>query len=139
MLYRFWLKARPSVNLLYRRCTESSALLFGNEAHLRCMKNETAFGYEASLRLWSEPSAHGGAPCNQGRVQKGRENLVPFDIDEKNNVFDYEAARTNIRNLNKSGTAEQKKKVKELIAATGVKLDQIEDEDVLNEILAVFE
>ena len=29
---------------------ESSALLFGNEAHLRCMKNEAAFGYEALLR-----------------------------------------------------------------------------------------
>ena len=63
----------------------------------------------------------------------------PFDIDEEDDVFDYEAARTKIRNLNKSGTTEQKKKVKELIAATGVKLDQIEDEDVLKEILAVFE
>ena len=29
---------------------ESSALLFGIEAHLRCMKNDAAFGYEAVRR-----------------------------------------------------------------------------------------
>ena len=29
---------------------QRSALLFGNEAHLRCIKNEAAFGYEALLR-----------------------------------------------------------------------------------------
>lgn len=68
---------------------------------------------------------------------------IPFDVDDEiDNVeleFDFVAARTEIRNKNKAGTAEQKKAVKALIAATGVKLDQIEDEDVLKEILAVFE
>ena len=68
---------------------------------------------------------------------------IPFDmdddIDDVELEFDFAAARTEIRNKNKAGTAEQKKAVKALIAATGVKLDQIEDEDVLKEILAVFE
>ena len=64
---------------------------------------------------------------------------VDDDIDDVELEFDFTAARTEIRNKNKTGTAEQKKAVKALIAATGVKLDQIEDEDVLKEILAVFE
>lgn len=71
------------------------------------------------------------------------DNAPPFDIDDDLDdvepEFDFDAARTEIRNKNKSGTAEQKKAVKALIAATGVKLDQIDDEDVLKEILAVFE
>ena len=71
------------------------------------------------------------------------DNTPPFDIDDDLDdvepEFDFDAARTEIRNKNKSGTAEQKKAVKALIAATGVKLDQIDDEDVLREILAVFE
>lgn len=71
------------------------------------------------------------------------DNTPPFDIDDDLDdvepEFDFDAARTEIRNKNKAGTAEQKKAVKALIAATGMKLDQIDDEDVLNEILAVFE
>lgn len=72
------------------------------------------------------------------------DNEIPFDLDDELDgeielEFDFDAARTMIRNKNKAGTAEQKSRVKELIAATGVKLDQIEDEDVLKEILAVFE
>jgi hypothetical protein len=65
----------------------------------------------------------------------------PFDVDDVDDIdeFDVVAARTEIRNLNKTGTAEQKKKVKAIIAETGVKLDQIEDENVLKNILAVFE
>lgn len=68
-------------------------------------------------------------------------DTVPFDVDDDTedfDDFDPAEARTQIRNLNKTGTAEQKKKVKTIIAATGVKLDQIDDEDVLKEILAVF-
>lgn len=68
----------------------------------------------------------------------------PFDVDDDLDEaveieFDFDAARTEIRNKNKAGTAEQKKAVKAIIAAAGVKLDQIEDEDTLKEILAVFE
>ena len=69
---------------------------------------------------------------------------IPFDVDDIDTLdeieeFDFAAARTQIRNLNKSGTTEQKKTVKAMIAETGVKLDQIEDEDVLKAILSVFE
>jgi hypothetical protein len=71
------------------------------------------------------------------------DNTPPFDVDDDLDdvepEFDFDAARTEIRNKNKAGTVEQKKEVKALIAATGVKLDQIDDEDVLREILAVFE
>jgi GTPase SAR1 family protein len=68
------------------------------------------------------------------------EDEAPFDVDDTEDFDDFDPAeaRTQIRNLNKAGTAEQKKKVKALIAETGVKLDQIEDEDVLKAIIAVF-
>jgi hypothetical protein len=52
---------------------------------------------------------------------------------------DFAALRTEIRNKNKSGTAEQKKAVKAILAATGKKLDEIEDVDVLTQMLEVFE
>lgn len=68
---------------------------------------------------------------------------APFDLEDELNMdtdvmFDIDAAKTEIRNKHKAGTAAQKKSVKALIAATGVSLDEIEDEDVLKEILAVF-
>ena len=67
---------------------------------------------------------------------------IPFDVDDDLDVveleFDFDAARTQIRNLNKKGTPEQKKEVKSILAATGKKLDEIEDEDVLNQMLKVF-
>ena len=69
-------------------------------------------------------------------------NEPPFDIDDSDNEMempDFDAIRTEIRNKNKAGTPEQRKKVKELIAATGAKLDQIEDIEILTEILEVFE
>lgn len=67
------------------------------------------------------------------------EDDIPFDIDNEMDTPDFNAIRTEIRNKNKAGTPEQRKKVKELIAETGVKLDQIEDIEVLTEILEVFE
>ena len=69
------------------------------------------------------------------------ENEEVFDLDDATEDFDdFDAAeaRTEIRNLNKTGTAEQKKQVKAIIAATGKKLDEIDDEDILKEIIAVF-
>ena len=65
------------------------------------------------------------------------EDEVPFDIDEP--VEDLDAIKTEIRNKNKAGTAEQKKAVKAILAETGQKLDEIEDIDVLNQMLEVFE
>jgi hypothetical protein len=70
------------------------------------------------------------------------EDAPPFDVDddvEEFDDFDVIEARTQIRNLNKSGTAEQKKQVKAIIASTGMKLDEIDDEETLKTILAVFE
>jgi hypothetical protein len=69
---------------------------------------------------------------------------IPFDIDDDDldvvgYEFDLEAARTEIRNLNKKGTAEQKKAVKAILASSGKKLDEIDDEDVLTQMLKVFE
>ena len=65
-----------------------------------------------------------------------------FDLEDENTgveMPDFAAIRTEIRNKNKAGTPEQKKAVKALIAETGVKLDQIEDIEVLTQILEVFE
>lgn len=66
---------------------------------------------------------------------------IPFDVDEDfiEDVFDVVEIRTSIRNKNKTGTADQKKQCKAMISATGKKLDEIEDEETLKAILAVFE
>ena len=70
------------------------------------------------------------------------DDTVPFDVDDLDEAeveFDFEAARTEIRNLNKKGSPEQKKAVKAILSATGKKLDEIEDEEVLTQMLNVFE
>ena len=65
------------------------------------------------------------------------------DIDDLNEVIEpimnIAEMRTEIRDRNKAGTPEQKKAVKAIINATGKKLDEIDDEDLLNKMLAVFE
>lgn len=70
------------------------------------------------------------------------DDTPPFDIESDVEVdeveLDFAAIRTEIRNKNKAGTAEQKKAVKAIIASTGVKLDEIEDAEVLTQILEVF-
>jgi hypothetical protein len=67
----------------------------------------------------------------------------PFDIDDElDNVeleVDIDAIKTEIRNKNKSGTPEQKKAVKAIIAETGNKLDAIDDIEILTKMLEVFE
>ena len=71
----------------------------------------------------------------------------PFDIedndidelDDIDNSVDFDAMRNEIRNKNKSGTPEQKKAVKALLTATGKKLDEVDDIDVLTQMLEVFE
>ena len=60
------------------------------------------------------------------------------DLDEEV-VVDLVAVRTEIRDKQKAATPEQKKAAKAIISATGKKLDEIEDVDVLNEILEVYE
>lgn len=73
------------------------------------------------------------------------DNTPPFDVDDIDDDLDSEievdfaALRTEIRNKNKAGTAEQKKQVKAIIASTGMKLDEIEDVNVLTQILEIFE
>lgn len=79
-------------------------------------------------------------------VEKAHDEIddeAPFDLEDELNMdtdvmFDIEAAKTEIRNKHKAGTTAQKKSAKALIAATGVSLDEIDDEDTLKEILAVF-
>ena len=70
------------------------------------------------------------------------DNDVPFDIDLDEDVdieVDIDAIKTEIRNKNKSGTPEQKKAVKAIIAETGKKLDEIDDIEILTQMLEVFE
>ena len=65
------------------------------------------------------------------------------DIDELDEVIEPTMSiaemKTEIRNRNKAGTAEQKAAVKAIINATGKKLNEINDEDLLKEMLTVFE
>ena len=88
-----------------------------------------------------EPKKSKPAPTPAPVVEEDDED-VPFGLneDEESGMeYDFDAIRTEIRNKNKGGTPEQKKAVKALIAETGVKLDQIEDIEVLTQILEVFE
>ena len=72
--------------------------------------------------------------------EEDEEDELPFDLDDDVEIeFDFDAVRTEIRNKNKAGTAEQKKAVKTILASTGKKLDEIEDEEILTQILEVFE
>lgn len=61
---------------------------------------------------------------------------IDLDIEVEEEVFDADAARTQIRNLNKAGTVEQKAKVKATL--NGVKLNDASVE-TLKAILAIFE
>ena len=60
------------------------------------------------------------------------------DLDEEV-VVDIVAMRTEIRNKQKAASPELKKAAKEMIAANGGKLDEIEDIEVLNRILEIYE
>lgn len=77
----------------------------------------------------------------QEDIEEEGDNSIPFDVDDDIDTpeVDFAAMRTEIRNLNKSGTAEQKKQAKAIIASTGMKLDEIEDVAVLTQILEIFE
>ena len=67
----------------------------------------------------------------------------PFDIDDDLDTTEVEvdlnAIKTEIRNKNKAGTKEQKTAVKAILNATGKKLDEIDDVEVLTQMLEVFE
>lgn len=75
-------------------------------------------------------------------VEDIEDDEPPFDIglDEESDMeFDFDAIRTEIRNKNKAGTKEQKAEVKALLTATGKKLDELDDIEVLTKMLEVFE
>ena len=63
------------------------------------------------------------------------DNTPPFDVDEPE--VDIDSIKTEIRNLHKKATPEQKAQIKELRA--GVKLDDIDDIEILTAMLEVFE
>ena len=67
------------------------------------------------------------------------------DLDEEPDIFedvvefDPKALQDDIRNLNKSGTPEQKAAVKAAIASTGKKLADIYDQETLEALVALFD
>lgn len=63
---------------------------------------------------------------------------IDIDLDEEP-VIDIAEIRTEIRNKNKSGSPEQKVAVKAILKESGKKLDEIEDVEILNKMLEVFE
>jgi hypothetical protein len=72
------------------------------------------------------------------------DSAIPFDIDDDDLdttevEVDLDAIKTEIRNKNKAGTKEQKTAVKAILNATGKKLDEIEDIELLTQMLEVFE
>ncbi len=123
---------------------------FDAQAFVEAVENAIAMKLEA---------ANGSAPKKTTKATKTKaapapvveehpieDDEPPFDVDDIDEVevdaeetVDFDAIRTEIRNLNKAGTAEQKKAVKAIIAAAGKKLDEIDDMPTLTEILEVFE
>ena len=83
------------------------------------------------------------APVVVNDIDEEEDDSVPFDVDDDLDAteteFDFDAVRTQIRNLNKTGTPEQKKAVKTILNGTGKKLDELEDINALNQMLEVFE
>ena len=84
------------------------------------------------------------APIPAPVVEPEEDEVDDFDefeaIDEENNMeYDFTTIRTEIRNKNKTGTTEQKKACKAAIVATGKKLDEIDDIEILTQILEIFE
>lgn len=76
--------------------------------------------------------------------EEEEDNSIPFDVDDIDDLdtsseVDFAALRTEIRNLNKAGTPEQKKAVKAILNATGKKLDELEDVEAFNQMFEVFE
>ena len=71
------------------------------------------------------------------------DGVVPFDVDDGLDTtevdVDLDAIKTEIRNKNKVGTKEQKTAVKAILNATGKKLDELEDVEILTKMLEVFE
>ena len=78
-------------------------------------------------------------------VEDEEDDTPPFEVDDLEvdvdieDDYDLDAMRTEIRNKNKAGSADQKKQVKAIIASTGKKLDEIEDIEILTQMLEVFE
>ena len=70
-------------------------------------------------------------------IMEEEDDEPPFDLDEGAEEVDVESLRTEIRNLHKTGTPEQKKEVKALMG--GAKLDTIDDVNILIKMLEVFE
>jgi hypothetical protein len=78
------------------------------------------------------------APVVEEHIDDDDEATAPFDMDDDLDdvaeiEFDADAAKVEIRNLHKKANAEQKAKIKEL--RNGMKLDDIDDEDILTEML----
>lgn len=68
---------------------------------------------------------------------------IPFEVDDELDdaeiELDLDAIKAEIRNKNKKGTTEQKQAVQAIRNATGKKLDEIDDIEVLMNMLKVFE
>lgn len=68
------------------------------------------------------------------------DEVIDIDVDlDEEEVVDLAAIKTEIRNKQKAATPEQKKAAKEMIVANGGKLDAIEDVEILNGILEIYE
>ena len=106
-------------------------------------------GMEKSKTNFSTPkkvtTKHTPAPIvEEDEFEEEEDETIPFDVDEDldetiEDEVDFAALRTEIRNKNKTGTAEQKKAVKAILSATGKKLDELEDVEALTKMLEVFE
>ena len=108
------------------------------------LKLETFNGNAPKKPVVKETKPAPAPVVEEDDFEEEEDNSIPFDVDDDlddaiEEEVDFAALRTEIRNKNKAGTAEQKKAVKAIIASTGLKLDQIEDLNVLTQMLEVFE
>lgn len=119
---------------------------FSAESFVSAVEEAIALKLEAfNGKVATKPAVKAEKPVPSPVVEADdfddEEEMTDIDIDddvEEFDDFDAAEARTAIRNKNKAGTADQKKEVKAIIASTGKKLDDIDDEEILKKILAVF-
>lgn len=101
-------------------------------------------GMEKSKTDFSAPKTETPAPKKTKTPAPAVVEEEPVEVDDLDDdldtvEFDPKVLQDNIRTLNKNGTPEQKKAVKEAIAETGKKLADITDQATLESLVALFD
>lgn len=105
-------------------------------------KSKTDFRFTSMVKLTEEPTPN-PLYVKENFVEPDEDNEPPFDVDdfedeESNIEVDFEAIRTEIRN--KAKQQSKTKEVRAMMTEAGYKkIDDIDDIEILNKMLEIFE